>query len=877
MGEPIKPCITITRLPLGLACWARESDRLTMLFRNMRAPLFVWLMLACSFVSGVSSTTSLSLASRAPKHAIATPTPNPPIVIAFTIIAASRGAAILRSIYPNARITVDNHANAVIVVASGYDEEGMHTIAAGIDVKNPTDTVVDTYQLKVISPSTAASHVGSVFPSARIVVAPNRNIVIMASPSDMAQIKSIVAAIDTAPPTPSPKPRYPAEAVRVTQRNVKDIARAVAATSSGVRVSVSGSEILLAGPQEDVDHAKQLIAELDVPQMGTQYTQVYRIKYVEANSVADLFRRSFTNLPIVVNTDLNALTVTANMTVQRRLADAIDQLDVAPPGAAGGGQGGGGGGSGVEVIELRAAVPGINGGPSTSAADIAQTVTQALQANAPDLHIIVPPNATQLVLTGSPYSIKQAKDLIAKLDIPPQLVALDTEVLELDETTEKQLGLKLTPPALSSTFTEVAPVYPTGNANAGAQIPYLSWFPLIRSPMSLTAQLDFLVATNKAKILEDPRITTVSGRTASLRAGETVNILTTTGGGTGTVATTQVQSFQTGVTLDITPVVNTDNYITVTLHPSVNSEAGVSAAGVPNIQTRDTTTTVGLHDGETIVIGGLIEDEDSVSIQKIPILGDIPLIGRLFQDKGINHTRNELIITVTPHIVRPGEAGNYVPSDLGVPKPGPLPTLPPDMMLPAPRNLENVPTPRQERPTPAPEPSPVNVPAPQSEMSPKVAAFTPPPGYATPSAQHAGAPMPATQATAANPPNPLPSAFAQTNVYTYGSSPQNNFANASQPPQIFYVQVSPSVVRNGQQMTVSAITSTNVAKLEFGPNKLVPMTSLQTVNAGQWQSTFSFSAAGLPIGQPNVTLLLTATTSMGGTVTLPIPISLVNP
>ena len=452
-------------------------------------------------------------------------------------------------------------------------------------------------------------------------------------------------------------------------------------------------------------------------------------------------------------------------------------------------------------------------------------------------------------------------------------------MLELDESTQKQLGIKFPTPALSTTFTEVAPVYPAGNANAGQQIPYLNLFPLIRTPMSLQAQLDFLVASNKAKILEDPRITTVSGRTASLRAGETVNILTTTGGGTGTVATTQVQSFQTGVTLDITPVVNTDNYITVTLHPSVNSEAGVSAAGVPNIQTRDTTTTVGLHDGETIVIGGLIEDEDSVSIQKIPLLGDIPIIGRIFQDKGINHTRNELIITVTPHIVRPGEAGNYVPADLGMPKPGPLPTLPPDMRLPPPRNLDlTAPMPSPAPPAPAPEPSPVTVLTPQpQEAQPHANAFTPPPGYATPGPMHASSPAPATQATAGNPPNPLPSAFAQTNVYTYGSPPQTNFANASQPPQIFYVQVSPSVVKNGQQMTISAITSTNVAKLEFGPNKLVPMASLQSVNAGQWQSTFSFSAAGLPIGQPNVTLLLTATTGMGGTVTLPIPLSLVGP
>jgi hypothetical protein len=65
--------------------------------------------------------------------------------------------------------------------------------------------------------------------------------------------------------------------VRVTQRNVKQVARAVANEAPNVKVVISGSEILLSGPAEDVDHAKQLIAALDVPQMGTQFTQVYRL------------------------------------------------------------------------------------------------------------------------------------------------------------------------------------------------------------------------------------------------------------------------------------------------------------------------------------------------------------------------------------------------------------------------------------------------------------------------------------------------------------------------------------------------------------------------------------------------------------------------
>ncbi len=702
-------------------------------------------------------------------------------------------------------------------------------------------------------------------------VAPNKTIIIMAAPPDMAQIKAIVTAIDTAPPTPTPKPRYPAEAVRVTQRNVKQVAHAVANEAPNVKVAISGSEILLSGPSDDVDHAKQLIGELDVPQMGTQYTQVYRLKYVDAGSVAELFQRSFTNLPLAVDADLNAITVTSNLTTQRRIADAISQLDVPPPGASGG-EGSGPAASGVQVVELKAAVPGLQGGPSTTATDIANTVTQALQGSASDLHIIVPPNSTELVLTGSPYSIKLAKELIDKLDQPQTMVAMDTEVLEVDEGTVKQLGLQFPSAAIGTTFSEVPPLYPPGNTypGAGQQIPYLNFFPLIRTPISFSAQLNFLIANNKARILEDPRITTVSGRTASLRAGETVNILTTTGGGTGTVATTQVQSFQTGVTLDITPVVNDGDYITVTLHPSVNSIAAISAAGVPNIQTRDTTTTVGLHDGQTIVIAGLIEDLDSRSVQKIPFLGDLPLIGRaLFTYQNVQKTRNELIVTVTPHIVRPGDTGAIGSTKLGIPRPQGLPTLPPDTQLPAPRPIsrEAPPQPSATRPPPAPEPQPVVVPTPAVRPQ----SHTPPPGGVT-----AAKPSPAASPLGPTP-APLPSAFSQTNVYTFGQAPQNNYAATNAAPQIFYVQVSPSVVKNGQSMVISAITTTNVAQLTFGPNSLLPMATLQSIGAGQWQGSFPFSAAGLPIGQASVSLTLTATTSMGGSVALPIPLSLLSP
>ncbi|MDB5028174.1 MAG: hypothetical protein JWO66_1863, partial [Candidatus Eremiobacteraeota bacterium] len=145
---------------------------------------------------------------------------------------------------------------------------------------------------------------------------------------------------------------------------------------------------------------------------------------------------------------------------------------------------------------------------------------------------------------------------------------------------------------------------------------------------------------------------------------------------------TQLQTFQTGVTLDITPVVNAGNFITVSLHPTVNSLAGI-ANGIPQIATRDTQTTVAMREDETLVIGGLIQDTTTRNETKIPLLGDLPLVGRAFRNEAMTRSRNELIITVTPHILTPG--GRSVlpgPPLPAIPSPAPLPTLPPAATLP---------------------------------------------------------------------------------------------------------------------------------------------------------------------------------------------------
>ncbi|MGZ3563079.1 MAG: secretin N-terminal domain-containing protein [Vulcanimicrobiaceae bacterium] len=790
--------------------------------------------------------------------------PIEPAVLNVQTISAQHAAQVLRTLYPRDRITVDARANAVIVVAPEPDVTAMRAVVAGIDVRNPTSATVEAIPLHAVEPGAMAAHLHALFPSTRIVIGPNKTLLVSADAQDMAQIKTVVASTDLTSPSPSPRPEYPAVSVRVSQTSARTVARIAARSVPHTRVAVDGSSIILTGPDDEVTHAKALIAQLDQPQPGIRYTEVYRLHFVDASSVADLLKKSYRDIQVEVDKDLNALTVLGTYTEQQRIADSIAQLDASPFAGAGAGiaagqpgsssnAGSGAGGADVDIVNLKAAVPGLNGAPSTSASDIAQTVTQALQAVAPDLHVTVPPNSTQLVLTGSQYSITLAKRLIGELDVAQPLVVLDTEILEVDETVAKNLGLEFASPLITTTFTEVQPL---PDPTTGVTPPLTSLQPFSRTPLSLGLQLNLLVQNGSARILADPRITVISGRTASIRAGDTISILTTTGGGAGTIATTQLQSFQTGVTLDITPVVNAENYISVTLHPSVNSLTG-TLNGVPQIATRDAQTTVGLGEDQTLVIGGLIQDSTNRTETKMPILGDLPLVGKAFRNETLNKNRNELIVTVTPHVIKPGQpylsAGPPLPA---IPTPEPLPTLPPGTTLPQPRNT----------PTPAPSPTPY------------VAPLTPPPSMATPSAgapsaatSSAPSPTPAPQGSAAPAPAPTPSAFANLNVFTYGQAPNSNYAKPTDPAQIFFVQFSPTVIRNNTPVTINAITTTNAKRMTITYNQV--QTQISQTSPGVWQSTYNFNTGGGLGGATNLTL--TVTKDDGSVVTASIPVTIV--
>lgn len=768
-----------------------------------------------------------------------------PAVITFSTIKATTAADILRRLYPKFRILVDSAANAIIVTASPDDVNAIRQIASTIDIKSPLTPVTQSFTLHHFEAATMIGRLTPIFKTARFSAASRHELIASATSADMQQIQGLITSLDASPSTPSPGPAATpvpdTEAIRIYQANPKRVAREVANSVHGLRVAIAGQSVVLAGPTDAVSKAKDLISVLDVPPINTRYTAVYRIKTLDAQSVASLIAKSFSNAKVTVDPSINSLSVSATAADQRRIADGIAQLDsVASQANPNGGQGGGASGA-AEVYTLRAAVPNTNGGAaSTTASDLAQTVTQVLQSQAPDLHANVVPNSSQIILTGNPYSVKLAKDLLGQLDVPQPLVALDTEILEVDENTAKNLGIQMTsiyggPLSIGSVYGEVQP---SPNPYTGISPPLRGLQPLTRTPFGFGVQLNLAIQHGLARVLADPRITTLSGHTATIRAGDNLSIELQSGGGVGTVATTQIQTFQTGVQLDITPIINADNLITVALHPVVNSLTGI-LNGIPQISTRDTQTTVSLGEDQTLIIGGLIQDNTQRTESKIPLLGDLPLVGSLFRNQTLNGDRNELIITVTPHILKSGEIANYPGPPLpAIPTPQPLPTLVPGATFPSatPLNTFLAATKQQTR-GPVPTPTPLVTPTPILT------------------------------------PTPAPQAGVQGDVFTYGSRPSSNYASDMDPVQILYATLTPVSLSYGTAMQISAVTSSNATSLALRYDGL--STSIQSTGPGQWQSSFPFTFAGNNPKPGPITLVLTASNNAGLSASIPITVSVV--
>jgi general secretion pathway protein D len=249
-----------------------------------------------------------------------------------------------------------------------------------------------------------------------------------------------------------------------------------------------------------------------------------------------------------------------------------------------------------------------------------------------------------IIVTGTPQQIAQAEELIKLVDVPLQSVLIDTQVLEITDTGEKALGLNWGQ-------TPTNPI--THIFNTQAQI--LNGLPANAIPGAIPLMTDIflLVSKGQARVLASPKILTEDGLPASIVTGDSLPIRITTPVGVGGVGavTSQVEYVNVGVNLQILPRITDVHGIETDIFSQVSSVTSFSSSGDPQISSRQAQTRVNMVEGQTLIIGGLLQSRDIHNLQKIPVIGDLPLIGALFRFYTETRQNTNLVIMITPHII----------------------------------------------------------------------------------------------------------------------------------------------------------------------------------------------------------------------------------
>lgn len=282
-----------------------------------------------------------------------------------------------------------------------------------------------------------------------------------------------------------------------------------------------------------------------------------------------------------------------------------------------------------------------------------------------------------MIITDTQSNLDQIRELIGKLDVAPVQVIIDAHIYEIDLNEEERLGInwqKSVPVAGATGNLFDVSISPEESTAGGTGVFRFGSLDVNQ----FRALLAMLKTHTFAKVLSNPVLTTLNNRAANITVGQAIPYVSASivDPNTGQVANTVAQA-NANITLQVTPSVTGNEEVFLDISPSISSVLGFTTLGgnsTPNLSNRSAQTQVIVKNNHTIVIGGMIKTDKNETMTKVPFFGDIPGIGRLFQKKTMREVRTELIIFITPHIVRTGSNKN-IAADIAKPNQTLMPRL----------------------------------------------------------------------------------------------------------------------------------------------------------------------------------------------------------
>jgi len=301
---------------------------------------------------------------------------------------------------------------------------------------------------------------------------------------------------------------------------------------------------------------------------------------------------------------------------------------------------------------------------------------QPTQQQQDQMRIVADPATNSLIIFGTAQEFQNIKNILRDLDAIPRQVLLDVMVAEVTLTDDESFGIAYEIfrgqnsifgqnfPSTGAVVGGVVPTAPTIKDALGNLITTgLTSYPpgisgIIGRSNAIRAFINALATQNRIKALASPSVLATDNRPARIQVGSEIPILTgqtSTFTGTSTPLTSNaIQYRNTGVILTLIPQVNSQGLVNLQVKQEVSDvgSPNFGATGSPSFTTRDAETSAVVQDGDTLAIGGIISERKTRDRSGIPYLMDIPVLGRFFGTTADHSTRTELVILITPHVIR---------------------------------------------------------------------------------------------------------------------------------------------------------------------------------------------------------------------------------
>ena len=260
-----------------------------------------------------------------------------------------------------------------------------------------------------------------------------------------------------------------------------------------------------------------------------------------------------------------------------------------------------------------------------------------------------------IIVTDTEASLRRIADAIEKLDVKAPQVMIEVLIVNVKLTEELKMGVDWTSLGQTGSIARTSfsqDLSATTGLNPFAQLS----FSKTNSNWTFTGLIDFVETNQDVRIMANPKVLVLNNHTATIDSIEEIPYRelseTSDGGSIGTVAFKEA-----GIKLEVTPQIADDGHIIMHIVPEQSAQIGtftIENSETPIIETRRTNTTLRVQDGQTIIMSGLRKSEPSVVESKVPLLGDIPLIGLLFRKVDTDVVESELGVFITPHIYTDG-------------------------------------------------------------------------------------------------------------------------------------------------------------------------------------------------------------------------------